>query len=155
MIKPVFFQTLISLPSFYLTIILFACGGGSSGGGTTPTTPTVSVSPAAPNITTAQSLSVTIMVSGGGGTPAGSVILSSGTYKSSSETLNLGGATVTIPAGSLTLGSNTLTAKYTPDANNSNIYKPASGTASVTVTSASGVTVAVPRIQPRCHSRRT
>lgn len=142
--KTGFFQTLISVPSLYLTILLFACGGGGGGGGVTPpTTPAVSVSPAASNITTAQSLAVTIMVSGGAGTPTGSVILSSGTYKSSSETLNLGGATVTIPAGSLAMGSNTLTAKYTPDSADSTVYNSASGTAPVTVTSASGVTITV------------
>jgi hypothetical protein len=143
MSKADFSRTLSSIPVFYLTLILFACGGGNGGGGGGRTTPTVTVSPAATSITAAQSLAVTIMVSGRGSTPTGTVVLSSGTYTSSTETLSLGGATITIPAGSLAMGSNTLTARYTPDGTSSPVYNSASGTASVTVTSASGVTVTV------------
>ena len=116
-----------------------ACGGGSGGGGGTsqnPTTPTVAVTPASSSITAAQSLSVTIAVSGTGGTPTGSVVLSSGSYISSAATLNSASATITIPAGSLAAGSATLTAKYTPDSGSSSSYNSASGTASVTVTQA-------------------
>ncbi len=146
MSKAAFSQTLNTVPVFYLTIILFACGGGGGGNGGAgappPTTPTVTISPAATSITTAQSVAVTITVSGTGSTPTGSVVLSSGSYRSSAATLSSGSATITIPAGSLALGSDALTVKYTPDGGSS-VYNSASGTASVTVTSASGVTVTV------------
>jgi len=107
------------------------------------TTPTVTVTPASGSITTAQSLSVTIAVSGSSGTPTGSVVLSSGSYTSSAATLSSGSATITIPAGSLAAGSDTLTAKYTPDSASSAAYTSASGTASVTVTAGSGNAVTV------------
>ena len=114
-----------------------ACGSGSQeGGGTSPnpTTPTVSVTPASGSITTAQALSVTVAVSGSDGTPTGSMVLSSGSFTSSTTTLSSGSATITVPAGSLAAGSATLTAKYTPDSAGSAAYNSASGTASVTVT---------------------
>ncbi len=98
------------------------------------TTPTVTVTPASGKITTAQTLGVTIAVSGSSGTATGSVVLSSGTYTSPATTLVSGSATITIPAGKLATGSDTLTAKYTPDSGSSAIYNSASGTGSVTVT---------------------
>jgi len=106
------------------------------GGGTSqnPTSPTVAVTPASSSITTAQNLSVTIVVSGTSGTPTGSVVLSSGTYASSATTLSSGSATITIPSGSLAAGSATLTARYTPDSASSTTYSSALGTASMTVT---------------------
>ena len=123
------------------------CNGGSQGGGGTnqnPTTPAVTVTPASVSITAAQSLGVTVAVSGSSGTPTGSVILSSGSYASSATTLNAGSATITIPAGSLAAGSNTLTAKYTPDSASTATFNSASGTASVNVTqSAKSPTVTV------------
>ena len=114
-----------------------ACNGGNQGGGGTsqnPTSPTVAVTPASSSITTAQNLSVTIVVSGTSGTPTGSVVLSSGTYASSATTLSSGSATITIPSGSLAAGSATLTARYTPDSASSTTYSSALGTASMTVT---------------------
>ena len=131
-----FVALIFVLLEFAIAISIAACGSGGSGGGTgsNPTTPTITVTPASSSITTAQSLSVTIAVSGASGTPTGSVVLSSGSYTSSSTTLSSGSATITIPAGSLAAGSDTLTAKYTPDSASSGTYDSASGTASVTVT---------------------
>src|ERR1700734_4412860 len=79
-----------------------ACGGGGGGGGTTTTppskqTPTVTVAPGSQSVTTVQSLSVTVGVSGSSSTPTGSVVLSSGTYPSSSPTVRGGGAARTLP----------------------------------------------------------
>jgi len=114
-----------------------ACKGGSQGGGGTsqnPTTPTVIVTPASGSLTTAQTLSVAIAVSGSDGTPTGSMVLSSGSFISSPTTLSSGSATITVPAGSLAVGSDTLTAKYTPDSASSVAYNSASGNASVAVT---------------------
>jgi Glycoside hydrolase family 44 len=122
--------------SFATALSISACSGGSAGsGGTTqnPTTPVVAVMPASSSITAAQSLSVSITVSGSSGTPTGLVVLSSGTYGSPAATLSSGSATISIPAGSLAKGADTLTAKYTPDSSSSSTYNSASGTASVTV----------------------
>ena len=100
------------------------------------TTPSVTVSPSPSSITTAQSLSVTIGVSGGSDnpTPTGAVTLSSGTYISAATTLVSGSATITVPAGSLAPGTDTLTATYTPDSESSSTYNGATGSNTVMVT---------------------
>ena len=95
------------------------------------TTPAVTVTPATPAITSAQPLSVSISVSGGTGnpTPTGSVTLRSGTYTSAANTLSSGSATINVPAGALALGSDTLSAAYTPDSASST-YNSATGSSS-------------------------
>lgn len=104
----------------------------------TMSTPTVTVTPGASSITTAQALMVTVAVSGGSGnpTPTGSVTLSGAGYTSAATALVSGSASITIPAGSLATGLDTLTANYTPDAGSSSTYNTASGTNTVTVTAA-------------------
>ena len=114
--------------------------GGSGAANVTVTsgkvTPTVTVSPATPNINTQQSVSVTVTVSGGSGNPTatGSVVLTSGAYTSSATTLSSGSAVIDIPSATLTPGSDTLTAGYTPDTAGAANYNSASGTGNVTVT---------------------
>jgi hypothetical protein len=97
-------------------------------------TPIVTVTPSASSITTAQTLNVTVAVSGGSGnpTPTGTVTLTSGSYSSVATTLSDGGATINIPAGSLVVGTDTLTGSYSGDSN----YSQATGVNSVTVTAA-------------------
>jgi subtilase family serine protease len=109
------------------------------------TTPTVSVTPSAPQITTTQALTVTVAVSGGAGTatPTGSVTLTSGTYTSAATTLTNGSASITVPAGTLATGTDTLTASYTPDTAGSTLYNTASGTGTVSVTTKVTPTVTV------------
>ncbi len=101
-------------------------------------TPSVTVKPGSSSISTTQALPVAITVSGGSGnaTPTGTVTLTSGSYTSVATTLSSGSATITIPAGSLALGNDTLTVSYSGDST----YAPAAGTASVTVV-VSAVTV--------------
>src|ERR1035437_7738220 len=109
-----FLRLFLVFPLFAIVLSISACNGASPGSdGTTqiPTTSMVAVTPASSSITTAQSLGVTIAVSGTSGTPTGSVLLSSGSYTSSAATLSSGSATIAIPAGSLTAGSDTLTGK--------------------------------------------
>jgi len=146
-----FASHLVLFVLFSIVSPFVSCGGGSGsgsqgGGGTNqnPTTPAVTVTPASTTVTTAKSLSVVIAVSGTGATPTGSVILSSGTYSSAATVLASGSATITIPAGSLATGADTLSAKYTPDTASSAIYNSASGSASLTVTqTAAAATVTV------------
>ena len=112
-------------------------------------TPTVTVTPSSLSITTAQSDQVMVTVSGGNGnpTPTGSVVLSSGTYNSGATTLTAGSATINIPAGKLSVGNDTLTASYTPDAGSSSIYSSAIGSAPLTVVQAIG-TCTTPNLNP-------
>jgi hypothetical protein len=107
------------------------------------TTPTVTVTPSSASITTAQPLTVTIAVSGGSGYPTatGTVALSSGTYVSATISLSNGSATISIPAGSLAVGADTLSALYTPDASASVYLNGNTGSAPVTVTTAPGFTI--------------
>jgi uncharacterized repeat protein (TIGR03803 family) len=113
-----------------------ATGTGSVTVATT-TTPSVSLTASAKSVTTRQALTVTVAVSGGSGnpTPTGSVILTSGSFTSAAGTLSGGSATISIPAGSLAVGSDTLTATYTPDSASSTTYNTGAGTSSVSVTS--------------------
>lgn len=101
-------------------------------------TPAVTVTPASNSITTGQALSVTVAVNAGSGsrTATGTVTLTSGSYSSSATALSNGSATISVAAGSLTEGTDTITAAYTPDASSSPIYAGSTGTASVTVTTA-------------------
>jgi len=107
------------------------------------TTPTVTVSPSASSITTTQALTVTVSLSGSP-SPTGSVILSSGSYTSSAATLSSGGALISIPAGSLATGSDTLTVTYTPDSSSSSTYNTATGTNTVTVAKTTPTVTASP-----------
>lgn len=93
-------------------------------------TPTVTVTPAASNIAKASSLTVLVAVTGTNGTATGSVQLSGGGYTSAVTTLTGGSATIMIPGGNLSAGTDTLTANYSGDTT----YFSTTGTASVTVT---------------------
>ncbi len=96
----------------------------------------LSLSPA--NVTTNQTLTVTVTVSGGSGNPVptGSVNLTGGSYASAAVPLSGGMAAMTLPAGSLPAGTDTLSASYTPDTAGSSTYTGATSTASVVVTAA-------------------
>ena len=108
------------------------------------TTPTVTVTPGSSSIATTQPLTVTVTVSGNP-TPTGSVVLTGGGYTSTSTALSSGSAQIDIPASSLTAGSDTFKATYTPDSSSSAAYNSASGTSTaVTVTVPSTVTVSTP-----------
>jgi trimeric autotransporter adhesin len=95
-------------------------------------TPKITVTTSVSGITTAQTLSVTVSISGptGAPTPIGSVILTSGSYTSASTPLTGGTATISISAGALAVGSDTITAAYSGDTN----YTTATASAPVTVT---------------------
>jgi subtilase family serine protease len=92
-------------------------------------TATVTVTPAQSSITVNLSLSVPVTVTGSGTAPTGTVTLSGGGYTSAAGTLSGGAYTFTIPADSLSAGTDTLTVTYSGDAN----YATASGTANVAV----------------------
>jgi hypothetical protein len=103
-------------------------------------TPTVKVTPSSSRITTAQSLTVKVDVSGGSGTPTGSVKLTSGGYTSAPAKLSGGGAMIDVAAGSLAVGTDKLTVSYTPDSASSSTYDSATGSNIVTVTPPAKIT---------------
>jgi hypothetical protein len=107
-----------------------------TGTGVNPTT--VTVTPSSSTITTVQPLTVTVAVGGGttNSTPTGTVTLTVGSFTSASITLSNGSATIGLPAGSLTVGTDSIVAFYTPDLAGSAIYTTASGSSSVIVTAA-------------------
>jgi hypothetical protein len=105
-------------------------------------TPTVTVTPSPSTITTAQGLTVTVTLTGTP-VPTGLVTVANGSYTSSAMALTGGVATINVPAGSLAVGSDTLTASYTPDSASSSTYSSATGTAQVTVTAAVNPSFAV------------
>jgi hypothetical protein len=100
--------------------------------GRTALAPSMTVFPNPANVPATQAMIVNIAVSGGSGnpTPTGSVTVSSGRYTSSATSLIGGSAAITVPAGSLAIGTDTLTASYAGDDN----YRPATGSASVAIT---------------------
>lgn len=99
-------------------------------------TPTVTVTPASSTLDSAQTLSVTVSVTGSGATPTGTVILSGGGYTSATETIGASPCTsntictFTIPSNSLNATTDTLTATYSGDPN----YYSGHGSNTVTVT---------------------
>jgi subtilase family serine protease len=112
----------------------------STANGTATATATVKVTAPTPNpVTTAESLSVPVSVSGSSGleaTPSGTVTLTSGSYSSGAQTLVSGSYTFDVPAGSLTVGTDTLTVTYGGDS----VYASASNnstTVQVTASSSS------------------
>jgi len=105
-------------------------------------TPSVTVTPGSSSISTGQSLQVNVAVAGGSGTATGSVTVAGGGYTSAAVPLGAGSAVVNIPAGSLTTGSVTLTATYTPDSASAVAYSSATGTAQISVTAATYVMTA-------------
>jgi hypothetical protein len=119
----------------------------STASSTSTATVALSLTPSTGSITTMQSLTVKVSVTGTSTTPTGNVTLSGGGYLSSVEALSTSGSagvyTFTIPAGSLAAGSDTLTAIYNADASNST-YGIATGTASVTVTGLTATVTVTP-----------
>ena len=108
--------------------------------------PTVMLGLSSPAITTAQVLTVTATVNGGSANaaPTGSVQLAGGGYTSGKISLSAGATTITVPAGVLALGIDSLSVGYVPDAASASIYSGASGTGSVSVTRATPSVTLIP-----------
>jgi DNA-binding beta-propeller fold protein YncE len=128
--------------------LLAGCGSGNSSTGSTPApvsgavTPTVTIT-ASPSgsVSTAQALNVAVAVTASSGTPPGSVVLSSGNYASFPANVSAGQAVINVPAGLMAVGTDTLTANFTPS--NASSYSSASGTTNVTVVASGAATPVV------------
>ena len=112
--------------------------------------PNCFVTPSASNITTAQPLTVTVAVNGGSGNPAptGSVTLSGGGFTSTPAKLSSGSTTISIAAGALATGTDTLTASFVPDTTSSTIYNSSTGSATVAVSAPVGTVTPVVTVTP-------
>jgi hypothetical protein len=97
--------------------------------------PAVSVIPAATQVTEQQSFVVTVQVASAPGAPAptGTVELYAGSLRLSGGLDGGGAAVLTVPGGVLAVGTEMLTASYTPDAASAAYYSAASGQAQVVV----------------------
>lgn len=97
--------------------------------------PTVSVIPAATNVTEQQSFGVTVEVADESGAPepTGTVVLYAGSYHMSGTLGDGGEVTLTVPGGVLAAGEDVLTASYTPDAASAPYYGESSGQTQVVV----------------------
>jgi hypothetical protein len=103
-----------------------------------PLIPAIAVAPSSSNITMAQPLSIDVEVAGAASIPTGTVTLTGVGYTSSPVTLSKSGrASITIPAGSLAVGADTLTVSYSGDSN----YAVASSSVTVTVANAPPFTI--------------
>jgi len=110
----------------------------------TKVSPTVKVTPSAASITTIQELAVTVAVTAPGTVvPAGSVVISSGAYKSGAVALVSGKAKVPVAGYALAVAKDTLKATYTPSTASATLYASATGKATVTVSAAARVTPTV------------
>jgi microcompartment protein CcmL/EutN len=98
-------------------------------------TPEVALALSSPSISYTAPLTVSVQVtdSTNNGVPTGVITLTSGSYTSAAITLTSGRATITVPAGTLAVGTDTLTVNYTPDASGASLYNAASATGSVSV----------------------
>jgi len=112
-------------------------------------TPGMTVTPSAASITTAQPLTVTVTVTGvtGGSTATGSVMLAGGSY-SAQQNLAGGSTTFSLAPGSLSPGSDILTATYTPDDASTSSYWTTEQTTTVTVTTPIGAANATITLTP-------
>jgi sugar lactone lactonase YvrE len=140
-----------------LQAIAIASGFGQSAVATStytihlPIAPAVTATPTATSITTEQALTVMVKVAGPNGspTPTGSVTLSGGGYNSAATALTKGSATFSLAPGALAVGTDTLTASYTPDAGSISAYTGATGeTPAITVTQAIGTAEATVTLTP-------
>ncbi len=107
-------------------------GAGSVSLAVQPVAPVIQFSPLNPTIVANQALNLTVTTIGSIylGLATGTVTLSSGAYMSSPVALSAGSASFTIPANTLAVGNDTVTASYSGDSQ----YLAASGTEPVTVT---------------------
>ncbi|HEY1984400.1 MAG TPA: Ig-like domain repeat protein [Terracidiphilus sp.] len=102
----------------------------------------VSVNPSVSTLNVGAALTVSGTVSGAGATPTGTVTLTGGGFTSSAQTLSNGNYSITIPANSLAIGSDTLTVAYSGDAtynsttNSTSVQVNAGAAATVTLTPA-------------------
>ena len=106
--------------------------------------PMVKVTPSAASISHVQELTVTVVVATQNeGVPAGSVVITSGSYASAAAPLASGKAVMHVPGDALAVAKDTLKATFTPTPANGAIYASATGKASVTVSASAKVTPTV------------
>ena len=107
----------------------YATGSANAALTETQTTASITVTPASSTTSASKALTVSTTVLGSSGTPNGTVTLTAGSY-TASGTLSGGWASFSVPAGSLSAGTKTLTINYGGNTS----YVAGTGSAQVTVT---------------------
>ena len=113
----------------------YTSAAGTASVTVTKATPSVTLTLSPTSITSIQPLTVTVGVSGGPGATVstGSITLTSGSYTSTATTLSGGSAAIVIPAGTLPIGTDSLSVSFTPDSAGAAIYTSATGSGSIVV----------------------
>ena len=108
-------------------------------------TPLVRINAPSLQTTTAQPLTVPVAVDGytGNPPPTGSIVVSSAGYTSPATVLVNGAAIVNLPVGALPVGYDTLTVRYTPDAQSASFYSGAVTVATAAVSLAQKIVPAL------------
>ena len=98
-------------------------------------TPNVALTLSSSTISSATLLTVSVQVTDpeNGGVPTGTITFTSGSYTSAPVMLSSGRGTITVPSGTLIIGTDTLTINYMPDTAGASLYTTATATASVSV----------------------
>jgi len=112
--------------------------------------PAIAETLSALTISKSQALTVTVgaRAANAGEVPTGTVTLTGGGYTSAAASLSDGSATINIPAGSLSIGSDSLDVAYTPDTASAGNYTSATQSAEVTVTASVGTAAATLTVTP-------
>lgn len=116
--------------------------------------PTVSATTTTPAFNTLQAIPVTISVtspSAGAAAPSGTVTVTSGQFSSAPTNLNIGNAAITIPAGTLLDGSDTVIVRYSGDTLND----PASATVVLTIAEPFAITATAVSVAPGATTANT
>ena len=115
----------------------------TSDAGTNTATMNVTLSPTG-TITSTTALTISVAVTGADGTPTGSVAVSGGGFSGNGTLNGSGDATITVPAGTLAPGSDSLTVTYSGDTT----YASTSQTETVTVAAALPTVTVTPQVNP-------
>ncbi len=112
--------------------------------------PTIELTPSSTIINNAETVTVGVVVDTPQyyPTPTGSVRLTSGSYTSASVVLAGGSATITVPAGSFAVGTDTFTVTYTPDSAASSSYLTSTGTSTIQNQGATITPIALLNFEP-------
>jgi hypothetical protein len=103
--------------------------------------PTITATPSMTTFSASTPITVSVSLTGTDGTPSGTVTITSGNFTAQNAVSSTDGtALISIPANSLTVGTDTLTVSYSGDVN----YGAATTTATVTVTGLTPAMTVVP-----------
>jgi hypothetical protein len=116
----------------------YASSTGSASLTVSKVTPNIALTLSQSSISEATALTVSVQVadSVGNAVPSGTIVLTSGSYTSAIVTLTSGSGAIMVPAGTLPVGTDTVTINYVPDTTSAPLYNSASATRNISETQA-------------------